>query len=173
MPPMPLRAPMLLLLAFAGALLPAQGFRERPRRPGGLLARPGALAQAAPMLLQVRTQRIQQALGLPESQARALAERWARYDQEHLQKGAELGVLRARFNQILLSPGSEEDKNARLRPLVGQFMELRRQQMDLKTRFEDDVRANLTPAQQVRLIILVDELQQRLRDAVREARQGG
>jgi hypothetical protein len=47
-------------------------------------------------------------------------------------------------------------------------VELRRQQKDLKFRFEDDIRVKLSPAQQVRLIIQVEEMQRRLADALRQ-----
>lgn len=151
-------SPVRLLLAASLPLLAAQ---PTPRIQG--------LAQVAPMILQLRVQRLQEALGLPEDKARTVAERWARYDLDFLQKNREMGQLRNRFNEILRGPGSEEDKNAKLRPLLDQFMDLRRQQQDLKSRFEDDIRAGLSPAQSVRLILLVDELQQRLREGIREA----
>jgi hypothetical protein len=166
-----------LPLLLAGTLLPAQGFRDRPRRMDRPALRPeprpdlrsGQLAKAAPLLLQVRTQRIQDSLGLPESRAQAIAERWGRFDRDMLQKGSEMGALRNRCNDILMGPGTEDDKNARLRPILDQFMDLRRQQVDLKTRFEEDIRASLSPAQQVRLLLLVDELNQRLREGIRDA----
>jgi hypothetical protein len=97
-----------------------------------------------------------------------LAERWARYDQDFIQRAREMGKLRGRFNDILMSPGSESDKNARIKPLVDQFLDLRRQQMDIKIKFEDDARAGLTPAQQVRFILLVDDLTRQIRDGIRE-----
>ena len=59
-------------------------------------------------------------------------------------------------------------------------MDLRRQQADLKFKFEDDIRGKLSPAQQVRLIIQVEEMQRRVAEALRQVpggrlgpRQGG
>lgn len=161
---------LLLLLTASLAAGHAQGrpFQERPRR-----ADKGPEAAAGPMLLQLRTQRIQDALALPEDRAKTLAERWARYDQDFMQRAKEQARLRGRFNEILLGPGSEDEKNAHIKPLVDQFMDFRRQQVDLKTRFEEEVRAGLTPAQQVRLIILVDDLTRQIREGIREALREG
>lgn len=160
---------LILILSTTLASGHAQGrpFQERPRRAGK------AAVAAGPMLLQVRTQRIQEALGLSEDRAKALAERWAKYDQDFMQRARELGKLRSRFNEILLGPGSEEDKNTHIKPLIDQFMDLRKQQAELKTRFEDEVRSGLSPAQQVRLIFLVDDLTRQIREGIRETLMEG
>jgi hypothetical protein len=175
-----------LLLAFAPFLAaqPANRAFQENRRPdlgqdGGQsprqrrmerLQQNGMLSQR---LMQIRTNRIQEVLSLPEDKARAIAERWDRYDRDFMDRTRRIGEIRGRFNQILLAPGGEDDKNARIRPLLDQFMDLRRQQADLKKGFEDDIRGQLSPAQQVRLIILVDELQQKIREALRESLGGG
>ncbi len=162
---------MLMLVLVAGAAsLSAQQGHLRPRRED-----PQALdaAAAAPWLLELRTQRITQTLGLPEDQAKAIARRWSAFDRDFLQRAHAMGQLRGRFSQILLGPGSEEDKNAHLKPLLEQFLDQRRQQQDLKLKFEDDIRGQLTPAQQVRLIILVDDLQKTIREGIRDAVKEG
>ena len=167
----PMRKPLVLVLAtLAATAAMAQRGQPRPRRddPQALAA-----AAAAPWLMTLRTQRISQTLGLPEDQARGIAQRWSIYDRDFLHRARQMMQLRAHFNQILLSPGSEEDKNTRLKPLLEQFMEQRRQQQELKMKFEDDIRAQLSPAQQVRLIILVDDLQKTLREGIREAVREG
>lgn len=167
----PMRMPLVLVLAtLAATATMAQQGQPRPRRDD-----PQALdaAAAAPWLMTLRTQRITQTLGLPEDRARGIAQRWSVYDRDFLQRARQMMQLRAHFNQILLSPGNEEDKNARLKPLLEQFMEQRRQQQDLKSKFEDDIRAQLSPAQQVRLIILVDDLQKTIREGIREAVREG
>ena len=130
-------------------------------------------AAAAPWLMTLRTQRITQTLGIPEDRAKSIAQRWSIYDRDFLQRARQLMQLRDRFNQILMGPGDEEDKNGRLKPLLDQFLEQRRQQQDLKLKFEDDIRAQLSPAQQVRLIILVDDLQKTIREGIREAVKEG
>ncbi|MFN8012225.1 MAG: hypothetical protein U0P81_12695 [Holophagaceae bacterium] len=179
------RLPALLLPALAASLLPAQPARpfQGERRQG---LGPGAgqgmrerrlerLQENGPLmerLRRIRMDRVQEVLGLPEDRARAIAERWERYDRDFMDRTRRIGEVRGRFNQILIGPGSEEDKNGRIRPLLDQFMDLRRQQADLKKGFEDDIRAQLSPAQQVRLILLVDELQQRIREALRESLGG-
>jgi hypothetical protein len=111
---------------------------------------------------------LQQSVGLPEDQARTVVERWTRYDREQFELTKQIQQIRRQFNDILLGPGAEEDKNAKVRPLLEQFLELRRQQRDMKIRFENDIRARLNPAQQVRLIIHVEEMQRRLADAIRQ-----
>jgi hypothetical protein len=110
---------------------------------------------------------------VPEERAKGIAQRWSVYDRDFLQRARQMMQLRNHFNQILLGPGSEEDKNARLKPLLDQFLEQRRQQQDLKLKFEDDIRGQLSPAQQVRLIILVDDLQRTIREGIREAVKEG
>jgi hypothetical protein len=123
-------------------------------------------------IYQMRVNRIQQSLGLPEDRAKILAERWARWDREFIDRAKQLGQLRQQFNQTLLGPGSEDEKSARLRPLLDQFMALRQQQEDAKRRFETDILQPLTPAQQARMILLVEDLQSRIRQTLRESRVG-
>lgn len=162
---------LILMTAFLAAAAMAQPGPLRQRRgedPQALDA-----AAAAPWLMALRTQRITQTLGVPEERARGIAQRWSVYDRDFLQRARQMMQLRGRFNQILLGPGDEEDKNVRLKPLLDQFLEQRRQQQDLKLKFEDDIRAQLSPAQQVRLIILVDDLQKTIREGIREAVKEG
>lgn len=123
-------------------------------------------------LARFRMDQLQQTVGLPEDQARAVVDRWSRYDREQFEKTQQIHQIRRRFNDILLGPGSEEDKNAKVRPMLDQFVELRRQQADLKFRFEDDIRAKLTPAQQVRLILQVEEMQRRVVEALKQGLGG-
>lgn len=147
-----LRSALLLsLLAFAAAPSHAQAEDDRP-------------------LARFRLDQLQQSVGLPEDQARAVVERWSRYDREQFDKTQQIRQIRQRFHDILMGPGSEDEKNAKVRPLLEQFVELRRQQADLKFKFEEDIRARLSPAQQVRLITHVEEMQRRMVEALR---QGG
>lgn len=151
--------PALLLSLFLALILPARAQAD-DNRP----------------LVRYRMEQLQQTVGLPEEQARAVVDRWSRYDREQFDKTQQIRELRRRFNDILLGPGSEEEKNAKVRPLLEQFVELRRQQADLKFRFEDDIRAKLSPAQQVRLILQVEEMQRRVVEALKEGfanRPGG
>jgi hypothetical protein len=143
------RPVLLLSMLFIGALGHAQVEDARP-------------------LARFRMDQLQQAVGLPEPQARTVVERWSRYDQEQFERMKQIQQLRRRFNDILLGPGSEEDKNVRVRPLLEQFVDLRRQQAELKLKFEEDIRARLSPAQQVRLILHVEEMQRRVAEAFRE-----
>lgn len=143
--------PVLLLALICAATFPLRGQAEDDRP-----------------LARFRMEQLQQSIGLPEDQARAVVERWTRYDREQFDKTQQLQQIRRRFNDILLGPGSEEEKNAKVRPLLEQFVDLRRQQADLKFRFEDDIRGRLSPAQQVRLIIQVEEMQRRVADALRQ-----
>jgi uncharacterized tellurite resistance protein B-like protein len=139
-----------------------------------LLLAPPMRAQAEDErpLVRFRMEQLQQTVGLPEDQARAVVERWSRYDREQFDKTQQIQQIRRRFNDILMGPGSEEEKNARVRPLLEQFVDLRRQQADLKFKFEEDIRARLSPAQQVRLITHVEEMQRRMVEAIRQQRLG-
>lgn len=134
-----------------------------------IAAAPGrAQAEDERPLAKFRMEHLQQTVGLPEDQARVVVERWSRYDREQFEKTQAIHQLRRRFNDILMGPGSEEEKNAKVRPMLDQFVELRRQQADLKFRFEDDIRAKLSPAQQVRLILQVEEMQRRVIEALKQ-----
>jgi len=151
--------PILLIASLAIAALPAFAQVEDGRP-----------------LARFRMDQLQQAVGLPEPQARAIVDRWARYDLEQFEKTRQIHQIRRQFNDILLGPGAEEDKNAKVRPLLEQFVELRHQQAELKVKFEEDIRAKLSPAQQVRLILHVEEMQRRVADAFRQGfgnRPGG
>ena len=72
----------------------------------------------------------------------------------------------------LLGPGSEEDKCARLKPLMEQFLALRQQQDEAKRRFEGDILQSLSTAQQARMILLMEDIQSRIRQTLRENRLG-
>jgi len=122
----------------------------------------------AEQLHEARYRRIQERLNLPADQARALADRWTRFDRDFAERAQRMIQLRQRFNTILLGPGSEADKNTQLQPHLEAYVRLRREQQELKTRFEEDIRASLPPAQQVRLILLMDEFQRRIQEGVRE-----
>lgn len=134
---------------------------------------PLAQAQAQPegegrLLYQFRVEHLERNVGLTEDQARSVADRWARFDRDLFEKTRQVRELRAQFNDILMGPGTEEEKNARVKPLLDQFVALRHQQMNLKMQFEDDIRAHLSPAQQVRLIVQVDEMQRRMLEVLRQ-----
>jgi len=129
-------------------------------------------SQLMNQLSQIRAQRIQQTLGIPHDQARDIAERWGRFDQELMERQRQIRHLRLQVNGVLLGPGSDDEKNARLRPLLAQFSSLRRQQHDLRLSFESEIMGSLPPVQQARLIILVEDLQKNLREAVRSGRRG-
>jgi hypothetical protein len=151
----------LLILALSTTLLAQPGPRPSPDGP--------ILTQ----FFQIRSARIQQSLGLPEDRARVLAERWGRWDREVMDRLRQMNEVRGQFKQVLLASVSEEEKNARLKPLLERFLDLRRQQEDAKRRFEEEILVGLTPAQKVRLIVLVEDLQPKLRDLLRESRGRG
>lgn len=153
---------LTLPLALLTLSLNAQAPRPRLR------AMEGPLAER---LQEARMRRIQETLALPPAQAQTLADRWARFDQDFAERARRMMELRKRFNDILMGPGSEADKNAQLQPHLETFVRLRREQQELKTRFEEEIRASLPPAQQVRLILLVDEFQRRLQEGVRDILQ--
>jgi hypothetical protein len=120
------------------------------------------------LLYQFRVEHLERNVGLSEDQARSVAERWARFDRDLFEKTRQIRDLRTQFNDILMGPGTEDEKNARVKPLLDQFVALRHQQMNLRMQFEDDIRARLSPAQQVRLIVQVDEMQRRMLEVLRQ-----
>jgi hypothetical protein len=161
-----------LILLLTALSLGAQGrFRaERPRQFG---ERPATLRRdrIVAQLHEIRARRLQQSLGLSEEKANAIADRWSRFDEDSFSRRQQLVQLRQRMNATLMGPGSEDEKNKKLQPIVEQLTGLRQQQQDARKRFEDDIRESLTPAQQGRFILLVDEFQKSLQEAIQEQRK--
>lgn len=154
------------------ALLLTAMLAQQPGRPGAS-GQPGQNEDGQPdqrPLLRFRAQRLQEGLGLSPSQADAIAQRWGRFDQEHFQHQRQITALRLRFNEILMGPEPEDRKSVLIKPLLDQFMDLRDQQMEAKRRFEDDIRQGLSPAQQARLVLMVDDLNKKVLEALRERR---
>lgn len=129
--------------------------------PALLLIAPLAQAQPAPALEALRrimTERIQDRVGLTDSQTAKVVDRWQKFQQEHMARAHELAQIRRRFQDILVGPLPEDQKSARIKPLLAEFNALRRQQQEARQRFEDDICADLSPAQQARLIVAVEEI---------------
>jgi hypothetical protein len=163
----------ILMLALSTALTAQQGPAPAPASPP---PQPGKTAQEGHILAQfyqLRVTRIQQTLDISEDRAKALAERWGRWDRDLMDRGRQMLQLRAQFNQILVGAGSEDDKSAKLKPLVAQFLDLRQKQEEAKHNFEIEILKSLTPAQQARMILLVEDIQTRIRETLRDARRGG
>jgi hypothetical protein len=160
----------MLMLAVPAALVAGQEPLQPPPPPG---AQGGQEGHIMAQFYQLRVTRIQESLGLSEDRARALAERWGRWDREFIDRGRQMLQLRAQFSQILVGAGTEEEKGARLKPLVDQFLVLRQQQDEAKRSFEADILKSLTPPQQARMILLVEDIQTKIRETLREARRGG
>jgi len=162
-----------LLLALTALTLGAQG-RLRPDRPRkDPSERPGALRRdrIATRLHEIRARKLRDTLGLTEEKANAIADRWSQFDEDSFARRQHMGLLRQQMNATLMGPGSEEDKNKRLQPVVDELAGLRQQQEASRKRFEEDIRGSLTPAQQSRFILLVDEFQKSLQEAIQERRK--
>ena len=152
-----MRFPRALLLVPALVLPLAAQEEPAPPEPGPLM--------------RFRMERLQEGVGLNPEQSRRIVQRWVRYDLDHFERQRQLKALRLRFNDILLGPGSESERSDKLRPLLDQFLDLRHQQAELRQKFEDDIRAQLSPTQQVRLILMVDDMAKQLQETLRERRQ--
>ena len=100
-----------------------------------------------------------------------MAERWRRYDLDFIDRGHQIMRLRRQFNLILMGPGTDEEKSARVKPFLDQFLGLRLQQHEMKQKLEEDLRAPLRPAQQARLILVMDDMERSLRETLRQALQ--
>jgi hypothetical protein len=159
--------PWILLLA--STMLLAQGARPRAMdrqllRDNRPMAGEGPVAR---QLHDIRVNRLQEVMGLPQNQARQIADRWGAYDREFLEHARRIQALRGQFGQILVGPGGDEEKSVRLKPMVEEFLDHRRRQAEAKNRFEDDIRAQLSPAQQARLIMLVENMTRRIQEGLR------
>lgn len=165
-----------LILFLPATLLTAQGrFRsERPRALEGPRAearREFRRDRLMARIHQLRMARIQLSLGVAEDKARTLSDRWADFDQDSMGRRQEMKRLREKVNNILVGPGSEEQKNTQVRPMVEQLTALQRQQQEAKRVFEEDIRASLTPAQQGRFMLLQEEFEKALQAAIAEQRK--
>lgn len=171
----------LLLLSASLALFPQGRMGPAGRPPGGAEPfrgpggghrgmGPGA-HQIVNRLHHLHVQRLQSQVGLSEERSRVVADRWRSYNLDWMERGQRSIQLRQQFNQVLIGPGSDEEKTPRLKPLVEEFFALRKQQIELKQKFEEEIRSGLSSAQQVRLILLVDELHRELLQGIREAAQ--
>jgi hypothetical protein len=164
---------MIQALLLSTLMAQAPGPRQEPPPPPSQ-APPVEREDAQPdprPLLRFRARRLQEGLGLDPAKAESIAQRWTQFDQEHIQRQRQIMTLRLRFNDILMGPEPEERKSALIKPLLEQFMATRDQQMEAKRRFEADIREGLSPAQQARLILLVDDLNKKVMEALRERRQ--
>lgn len=123
-------------------------------------------------LHQMRMARIQQSLGVSEDKARAIADRWTQFDRDSMDRRQDMRQLREQINAILMGPGGEEEKNARLRPMIDQLTAHQKQQQEARQKFEADIRSTLSPAQQGRFILLMDEFQRSMQEALTEQRRG-
>lgn len=170
----PMLARTLLALALPAVLLAAQDRTaagaavgtppERPRREQGdrLLH-----ARLRARLQEIRSQRIQKALGVPDSKANAIADRWGRFEQETAERRQGIRAARQQVQDALLGPGSEDDKNARVRPAIERFSALRKAQLDARGKWEEEIKAMLTPAQQGRFILLAEDFQREVQASMR------
>ncbi len=165
-----------LILFLPATLLIAQGrFRaERPRPldyPRAEARREFRRDRLMARIHQLRMARIQLSLGVPEDKARTLSDRWADFDQDSMGRRQEMKRLRERVSDILVGPGSEEQKNTQIHPMVEQLTALQRQQQEAKRAFEEDIRSSLTPAQQGRFMLLHEEFDKSLQAAIAEQRR--
>lgn len=160
---------MVLPLVLPVALLASQGDPVPPKEPGRQ-KKVLKQEQLFTRLHRFRMERLQRALGISGDEARAIADRWARFDRETLACRLSLRRLHQQTGVMLLSPISEDEKNGQARPLIEQFIALRQQQYDLRRAFENEVRATLTPAQQARFILVTEEMQRSLLAAIRKHR---
>ena len=159
----------LLCLALPAVLLGQAA--PPPAKPGaGVLARKDALKQR---LRQFRAERLQQLLGVSSEKAQAIADRWDRFDEDSQGQRQGIRRLHRQVNDVLLSSLPEDQKNARIQPLMDQLDLLRQQQEELRRGFENDIRATLTPAQQGRFVLAVEEIQRAMLQAIKQHRKGG
>jgi len=154
-----LTLPATLLLAQAGPGGDRPSRMEPPRDPA---ARERLFAH----LNEIRTQRIQSSLGVSASMAKSIADRWGAFDLEAHGRHQGLREARQKVQDILMGPGTEEEKNARVGPPMAQFSALQRQQRDAKEKFEGEIQKLLTPAQQGRFLLLMDDFQRRLTEVM-------
>lgn len=162
-----------LILTLTALTLDAQGHLrpERPHRGPSERSATPRRDRIVARLHEIRSRKLQESLGLTEEKAKAIADRWSQFDEDSFSRRQQAGRLRQQMNETLVGPGSEEDKNKKLKPIVDQLSALRQQQEGARKAFEEDIRGSLTPAQQGRFILMVDEFQKSLQEAIQEQRK--
>ena len=161
----------LLAFTLPAALLLAQAGPggERPRMdPRDPANRDRIFAR----LNEIRTQRIQASLGVSVSLAKGIADRWGAFDLESHSRRQGLREARQKVQDILVGPGTEEEKNQRIAAPMAQFAAFQKQQRDAKEKFEGEIQKLLTPVQQGRFLLLMDEFQRRLTEVMTGPRGG-
>ena len=161
----------LLALTLSAALLSAQGGpgAERPRpEPGD----PAFRAHLIARLNDIRAERIKASLGLPAPLAKTITDRWGQFDLETHDRRQGLRAAKQKVQDILLGPGSDDEKNQRIAQPLAQFAQLQKQQRDARERFEADLQRLLTPIQQGRFLILLEDFQRRMTEAMPESHRG-
>jgi hypothetical protein len=123
-------------------------------------------ARIAARLHKIRARLIQDNLGVPDNTARNIADRWGQFDFECHERRQNMRVTRQKVKDIIMGPGTEEDKNLRVAPAMAQFALMQKQQKEAKQKFEEDIQRMLTPVQQGRFVILMDDFQRRLTEAL-------
>ena len=163
----------LLAFLLPASLLMAQGRppEERLRGGGPQLERP-MRARIMARLHEIRAQRIQKALGVPEAKANAIADRWGRFDQDSMDRRQGMRAARQQVQETLLGTGSEDEKNVMIRPHLDRFSTLHKLQQEAKARFETDIQDMLSPAQQGRFLLLMEEFQRAVLDSMPDRQRG-
>ncbi len=157
----------LLILTLPALMLTAQA-GPPPDNPWGGARKEQIIAR----LHKMRADKLQQLLGLPADKANTIADRWAQLDQDSMEPRMRMRQIHEQVNSILMGPLPEDEKNAKIKPLVEQFTTLRQQQQDRKKQFEEDVCVSLTPAQHARFIMVTEQIQHDLMEAIRDLRKG-
>lgn len=157
-----------LILALA---LPSLLFAQERHRGNSRPAPPIAEGPLANQLFKLRMSRIQQTLGLSEDRARVIAERWKQLDRDFVDGINRTNDLKEQMEQILKSSCDEGEKNRKIKPLIAQYVSTWTQIGESRKKFEEDSKAGLSPAQQARFILLMDQLHQELERLLKEQRR--
>ena len=157
----------LLFLFLPATLLVAQGAGAAKGDPGEAPAHSRLIAR----LNAIRTERIKASLGIPDPLAKSIADQWGAYDMASHERRQAMRAARQRVQEILLEPATEEAKNLKLIPIMAQFSAIQKQQKDAKQRFEEEIQRMLTPVQQGRFIILMEDFQRSLVEAMADQRR--
>jgi hypothetical protein len=152
-------------------LLPGLLIAQERHRGSSKPAPPIAEGPLATQLFKLRMNRLEQTLGLSEDRARTIAERWRRLDHDFVNGINRTNSLKEQMEQILKSSCDESEKNRKIKPLIAQHGATWAQIGESRRKFEEESRAALSPAQQARFILLMDQLHQELERLLKEQRR--